>query len=114
MEEQADLTLANRRFKNAHDLYCKVLQLLKDAEKTDRDPRIDDKMSLVRSKRDRVNKLVELSKTTMLVEQAEGILQQNKLSEARQNFAQASGRLPKLAYLDKIIEEIQRSHKQTT
>jgi hypothetical protein len=99
-EDQADLALANRRFKEASEQY----------KNSKRSAMVGSGIYMrVREKDERVGRLLTLDAATTLVERGEHYLHNGSLQQARDLYAQAHKLTPDFMHLHSIIVAIDRT-----
>lgn len=100
LEEQADLALANRRFKEAAEQY----------KNSKRSALVGSGIFVrVREKDERISRLLTLDAATALAERGEHYLHNGSLQQARELYAQAHKLTPEFLHLNTIMGAIDRT-----
>ena len=82
LEEQADLALANRRLKDALDIYGRAIAAVGNVQ--------GDHLRTLQDKRERVSKLIKIDTSTLLIEKGERALTRSAYQEARSHYVKAA------------------------
>ena len=109
LEEQADLTLANRRLKDALEIYGRAISAASNSSSSS-----SETIRILQDKRDRVAKLIKLDTSTLLIEKGEKALSRNAYAEARAHYVKAAHNQSDISHLKIIIAEIDQCIKLQT
>jgi len=107
LEEQADLALANRRLKDAVDIYGRAIAACGSSGSS------SENVKNLQDKRERVTRLIRLDTSVLLVEKGERALSRNAFSEARVHYVKAA-HSQDISHLKIIISEIDQNIKLQT
>ena len=109
LEEQADLALANRRLKEALDIYSKAITACGNDSSIN-----SEHIRVLQDKRDRVSRLIKLDTSTQLIEKGERALSRGAFAEARTHYVKAAHNQSDILHIKTIIAEIDQCIKLQT
>jgi tetratricopeptide (TPR) repeat protein len=108
LEEQADLALANRRLKDAVDIYSRAISACGSSGSS------SENQKSLQEKRERVSRLIRLDTSVLLVEKGERALHRGAYGDARSHYIKAAHSQSDITHLKLIIAEIDQNIKLQT